>query len=234
MGGSAGGMSIPGIEIPGIGGLGGGAGGDGEGGDGEGGDGEAGAADGNCGGGVALPGGVGGMGQSGGCEGGAGQGADAGEAGGAGGAGGVGEYPGESDAERAERLGKELDESVGDFDEVLMEEQREISTVGRNTEGFGGGGGGGSRPGGRVGLGGQQGGGNSTTGTVSILNPTGERAATVDSMSDEEIQARVPEDIIENVGDDIVARQLYEAAVAEDDPALRERLWEEYRKYNEF
>ncbi len=222
-------MSIPGIEIPGIGGLGGGAGGDGEGGDGE-----AGAADGNCGGGVALPGGVGGMGQSGGCEGGAGQGADAGEAGGAGGAGGVGEYPGESDAERAERLGKELDESVGDFDEVLMEEQREISTVGRNTEGFGGGGGGGSRPGGRVGLGGQQGGGNSTTGTVSILNPTGERAATVDSMSDEEIQARVPEDIIENVGDDIVARQLYEAAVAEDDPALRERLWEEYRKYNDF
>lgn len=215
-------MSIPGIEIPGIGGQGGGAGGDGQGG----------GADGNCGGGVALPGGVGGMGQSGGCDGGAGQGADAGEAGGAGGAGGIGEYPGESDAERAERLGKELDESVGDFDDVLMEEQRAISTVGRNTEGFGGGGSGGGRPGGRVGLGGQQGGGNSTSGTVSILNPTQERASTVSSMSDEEIQARVPEDIIENVGDDIVARQLYEAAVAEDDPALRERLWEEYRKYN--
>jgi hypothetical protein len=40
-------------------------------------------------------------------------------------------------------LGKELDESVGDFDDVLMEEQREISTVGRNTEGFGGSAGGG-------------------------------------------------------------------------------------------
>ena len=52
-------------------------------------------------------------------------------------------------------------------------------------------------------------------------------------MSDDEIQARVPEDIIENVGDDIVARQLYEAALAEDDPVLRERLWEEYRKYND-
>ncbi len=64
--------------------------------------------------------------------------------GGAGAAGGVGQYPGETDAERAERLGKELDESVGDFDEVLMEEQREISTVGRNTEGFGTGGSGGS------------------------------------------------------------------------------------------
>jgi hypothetical protein len=182
------------------------------------------------------------MGQSGECtgegEGAAGQGAGTGEAGGdggaggPGGAGGLGEYPGESEAERAERLGNELDESVGDFDEVLMEEQREISTVGRNTEGFGSGGGGGGSGGGRVGLGSQQGGGNSTTGTVSILNPTEERTSTVDSMSEEEIQARVPEDIMENVGDDIVAKQLYEAALAEDDPVLRERLWEEYRKYN--
>jgi hypothetical protein len=113
-----------------------------------------------------------------------------------------------------------------------MEEQREISTVGRNTEGFGGGGAGGGRPGGSVGLGEQGGGGNSTSGTVSILNPTEERASTIDSMSEEEIQARVPEDIVENVGDDIVAKQLYEAALAEDDPVLRERLWEEYRKYN--
>jgi len=189
-----------------------------------------------------LPGGVGGMGQGGDCEGdgeGAGQGANAGGGGGmggaegeGGGAGGVGEYPGETDAERAARLGKELDDSVGDFDEVLMEEQREISTVGRNTEGFGGGGSGGGRPGGSVGLGSQQGGGNSSSGTVSILNPTEERAATIDGMSEEEMQARVPEDIMENVGDDIVAKQLYEAALAEDDPVLRERLWEEYRRYN--
>jgi len=204
--------------------------------------GESGDSKGDCGGGVMLPGGVGGMGQGGDCEGdgeGAGQGANAGGGGGmggaegeGGGAGGVGEYPGETDAERAARLGKELDDSVGDFDEVLMEEQREISTVGRNTEGFGGGGSGGGRPGGSVGLGSQQGGGNSSSGTVSILNPTEERAATIDGMSEEEMQARVPEDIMENVGDDIVAKQLYEAALAEDDPVLRERLWEEYRRYN--
>ena len=31
--------------------------------------------------------------------------------------------------------------------------------------------------------------------------------------------------------DDIVARQLREAAIAEDDPELREKLWEEYRRY---
>ena len=213
MGGSAGGLSIPGLEIPGIGGPSGGAGGDG------GGDGEVGSNDGNCDGGFGLPGG---MGQSGGCEGGAGEG---------GGAGGVGEYPGESDAQRAERLGKELEESVGDFDEVLMEEQREISTVSRNTEGFGGGSSGG---GGSVGLGGQEGAGGTGSGggSISVLNPTEQRTASVDSMSEGEKHARLPDDIVENVGDDIVARQLYEAALAEDDPVLRERLWEEYRKYN--
>ena len=104
--------------------------------------------------------------------------------------------------------------------------------MGRITEGFVGGGAGGGAQSGRVGLGGQQGGGNSTSGSVSILNPTDERQASIDSMSEEDIQSRRPDDIMENVGDDIVARQLYEAALAEDDPELRERLWEEYRKYN--
>ena len=243
-GGSAGGSSggLPGLEIPGIGdatmeGASGSAAGEGVGdGDGDGdGDGEGGG-DPDCGG-ISLPGGVGGMGQTGECGdgGAAGEGAIVDEAGGPGGedgagaAGGVGQYPGESDAERAARLGKELDESVGDFDEVLMEEQRQISTVSRNTEGFGTGGSGGS--GGRVGLGGQAG-GNSTSGSVSVLNPTDERQSSIGAMSEEDIQARLPDDIMENVGDDIVARQLYEAALAEDDPELRERLWEEYRKYN--
>ncbi len=226
MGGSAGGMSIPGLEIPGIGLPGGSSGGDSAGdGDGDG--------DGNCAGGFEFPG----TGGSGNCKG-DGEGADSGEAGGeggpggAGGAGGVGEYPGESDEERARRLGRELDESVGGFDEVLAEEQREISTVGRNTEGFGGGGAGGGRAGGRVGLGAQGGGGASNSGRVSILNPTDDRKSVVESMSEDEIQARLPDDIVENVGDDIIAKQLYEAALAEDDPELRERLWEEYRKYN--
>jgi hypothetical protein len=50
-------------------------------------------------------------------------------------------------------------------------------------------------------------------------------------MSDEQIQARTPDDIEVSSFDDIVARQLREAALAEDDPAIRERLWEEYRKY---
>ena len=31
--------------------------------------------------------------------------------------------------------------------------------------------------------------------------------------------------------DDVVARQLREAAMREPDPAIREKLWDEYRKY---
>jgi len=41
----------------------------------------------------------------------------------------------------------------------------------------------------------------------------------------------VPADIPDGRDDDIVARQLREAAIKETDPELRERLWEEYRQY---
>ncbi len=40
-----------------------------------------------------------------------------------------------------------------------------------------------------------------------------------------------PEDIPSGRDDDIVARQLREAAMREPDPELREALWDEYRKY---
>jgi hypothetical protein len=43
----------------------------------------------------------------------------------------------------------------------------------------------------------------------------------------------VPSDIPDGRDDDIVARQLREAAMTETAPELRERLWEEYRKYKQ-
>ena len=52
-------------------------------------------------------------------------------------------------------------------------------------------------------------------------------------MSEEDIRNRTPEDIPDLVSEDIVAKQLREAALSEEDPALRERLWEEYRLYND-
>ena len=150
---------------------------------------------------------------------------------GIGGPGQAGQYPGESAEERQRRLEGELEKSVGDFDGVLNEEQREISTVGRNTEGFGGGGSGGG-----VGLGRQAGGGSGVQGTGETADTGspggGGSTASVSGMDDDEIKSRTPEDIPDLVSEDIVAKQLREAALAEDDPELRERLWEEYRKYN--
>jgi hypothetical protein len=41
----------------------------------------------------------------------------------------------------------------------------------------------------------------------------------------------VPADIPDGTDDDVVARQIREAAMKEKDPELREKLWDEYRKY---
>ena len=40
-----------------------------------------------------------------------------------------------------------------------------------------------------------------------------------------------PEDIPDGSDDDVVARQLREAAQKERDPELKRRLWDEYRRY---
>jgi hypothetical protein len=181
-----------------------------------------------------LPGGIGGMGTDGECLGGGGGAAEAesdgGDAGGStqgtGGAGEVGEFPEESDAERAERLGRELDKSIGGFDETLQEEQEEIAAAGRNTEGFGEGATGAG--GGGISLGQQA----SGAGPITVMNTGVQHDSPGAAMSAEEISERTPDDIPVMVDDDIIARQLREAALAEEDPALRERLWEEYRKYS--
>ncbi|MCP5179680.1 MAG: hypothetical protein H6994_07345 [Pseudomonadales bacterium] len=41
----------------------------------------------------------------------------------------------------------------------------------------------------------------------------------------------VPKDVADARDDDIIARQLREAAMAETDPEIREKLWEDYRRY---
>jgi hypothetical protein len=50
-------------------------------------------------------------------------------------------------------------------------------------------------------------------------------------VEDERRSERVPADVGDGSDDDIVARQLREAAMEEDDPELREKLWDEYRSY---
>ena len=40
----------------------------------------------------------------------------------------------------------------------------------------------------------------------------------------------IPDDVGDGQGDDIVQRQIRDAAMKETDPVLRERLWDEYRR----
>ncbi len=64
---------------------------------------------------------------------------------------------------------------------------------------------------------------------------SGNRPANPDQRDGEFEQAavvnQVPSDIPDGSDDDVVARQLREAAIKETDPELRDKLWEEYRKY---
>ena len=177
---------------------------------------------------------------------------DIGAAGGAGGQGdtstasGEGESPGSSSentgtadngamttGERVAVLDARLERSTGQFDDLILQERAVIrrtaqsrpappgaghgpgletggSTAGREDYGI--------MPGGS-GTGGS--GGSSAGGNVA-------RGAGVPA------QARVypvPDDIPDGDDDDVVAAQLREAAMREADPQLREKLWDEYRKY---
>lgn len=143
--------------------------------------------------------------------------------GGQGGAGGVG------------GLDDEFDRSLGDFDDGLLEEQADAAKTGRKMDTFergraGGGAGGGTTSGGIVVAnepnGQSQGGGSGGSGQSA---PNEE--STVGSMSTEQIGERTPDDVDVGYDDDAVATMLREAAIAEEDPELRERLWEEYRNY---
>ena len=61
--------------------------------------------------------------------------------------------------------------------------------------------------------------------------PAGAANRQGDFTFEEEQSFPVPEDIPSGNDDDVVARQLREAAMREPDPELRERLWDEYRAY---
>ncbi|MDP2562574.1 hypothetical protein [Psychrobium sp. 1_MG-2023] len=61
--------------------------------------------------------------------------------------------------------------------------------------------------------------------------PAGSGNANVPGKSKQQQTYTPPADIPTGVDDDVVARQIREAALKEPDPALREKLWQEYRKY---
>lgn len=133
--------------------------------------------------------------------------------------------PAITDAEKKQGLGEELEQGFAEFDQLMLSEQQ-ANNERADQEGYG-----------------------------EFLesddfpaeedtaqSPAGEplQTAMVDSdpasiEGEMDIPTRshsqVPPDLVDASGDDIIARQLREAAMKEQDPELREKLWDEYRKY---
>lgn len=157
--------------------------------------------------------------------------------------------------EQRDALDRRLASSLSSFDAMLLKEQKEVAAKraeqassggqGNGTEGEGGGEGGkgaAGTPGSRRdkaergGQGSEQaktddrstgpsrsGGGSSKHGGRTVTTaPEGTPPADAPA---------IPKDVGDGHDDDIVARQIREAATKERDPAIREKLWEEYRRY---
>lgn len=140
-------------------------------------------------------------------------------------------------AERQAELERVLAESLGDFDGRILDEREAIlarrdrdARTDRSEEAGSGGSGSGQGEGDEAGRrpapappGSQD--GNDHVGGGPVGGPA------TDSQRDGEFP--IPDDVGDGADDDVVARQLREAAMNEPDPELRERLWDEYRRYVE-
>ena len=154
--------------------------------------------------------------------------------------------------EQIEALDATFTDLLGDFDEMLLKEQDRIAAhqPRQRESGEPGGSGGGGGFGGSGGLSGQGGEGTGSTGEEDqgILGQEAGEAAAQGSIpgggakgsgdgakggggGQSSASSGASGQSTLDIDDDIVARQLREAAEKETDPELKEKLWEEYRKY---
>jgi hypothetical protein len=137
-------------------------------------------------------------------------------------------------AERRAALDERLNEGFAEFDGMILGERERVQAqadeAGSDVMATGGGGGG-SEGDGESGnfeplviASGPDG---STGGGIMI----GDARREGEFSNQQEETFPVPDDIPPGANDDVVARQLREAAMSEPDPELREALWDEYRAY---
>jgi ribosomal protein L15 len=148
--------------------------------------------------------------------------------------------------EQKDDLDRNLQASLTAFDAMLLKEQQEAAA--RRAEHGGGaaaGAGGEGEGSGEGEAGGAGASGSGAASAGSTTSATGASGARMPREGGREVgsepegtpsagandASRVPEDVGDGRDDDVVARQLREAAMAEEDPAIREKLWEEYRRY---
>jgi hypothetical protein len=147
----------------------------------------------------------------------------------------------QTSGEREAGLDRELDQSLSEFDGLLLKEQEMLEAQRQETASAMGSAGGdaGEESAGGSGVGG----GDSADGSDRAESDAGGTGGSPDSPAGEPIDpsggsvegrtdnGRIPPDVGDGSDDDIVARQLREAAEKEEDPELREKLWDEYRAY---
>jgi hypothetical protein len=135
-------------------------------------------------------------------------------------------------AEATAALEAELFAGLGEFDEMLLREQERVKAASPRTDAASGGGAGGGGGGSGSGRDGGEFDDSGESQSASGSEPTygqgagpGSRQASTSSSA--------PPGTPDGSDDDVVARQLREAAEKETDPELKKKLWEEYRKYKQ-
>jgi hypothetical protein len=157
----------------------------------------------------------------------------------------------QSREERIASLDSELAGGLADFDELLLREQERVKAAaprspsgGGNGTGAGGTGGDGNGGGGEGSTGIDRAAGETEVGDASAANGGKPQAGgSVDRSiagagsgpvkTPQNGATSQPPGIPDGSNDDVVARQLREAAEKETDPELQKKLWEEYRKYKQ-
>jgi hypothetical protein len=146
-----------------------------------------------------------------------------------------------SDSEEISKGVSEFEQSLGDFDEKLLREQDRVKAQKPQSSASDSGGGAAGDAGGESG-GGESGGGDaeeSAADGAQSGQPSDQQGSAVGN--DEEQTARsskgssptssAPPGTPDGSDDDVIARQLREAAENEADPELKKKLWEEYARY---
>jgi hypothetical protein len=146
-------------------------------------------------------------------------------------------------AEEVAALETSLGVSLADFDQLLLEEARRARTRGASA----GGGSPGASGGNAAGEGRSKGGGAGSKAPEGARSGSGSgtppRSAGEPGSPGGRIEggapgstgatAARPPDVGDGADDDVVARQIRSLAESESDPALREKLWDEYRRYKQ-
>ena len=145
--------------------------------------------------------------------------------------------------EQVAALDARLMAGLGEYDDRLLREQERIRAAAPNANldsggqggGMGGAGGAGNDGGADNDTGGQDQGEGAAEGNQGAgangPRPIGGPVDSSESSGDRGNDSDQPADIPDGSNDDVVARQLREAAEKETDPELKAKLWEEYRRY---